>query len=157
MLRHTLSAGLLVLFLTPLSAFAVIPLPLESQASSNLLPSPFPVYTNGSIVINHSVPGFEQKFLPTNNDFKDNPGCYIGCYSHDKENGIYPVGNNIFVNGQIRVSGSYQARICIPTGYENKPISGEATFKTLCATKIPSCKNNQCWGGGDTGGWFGIQ
>jgi hypothetical protein len=129
---------------------------LSSGADQTLLPDNYTVFTNGSVVINHPMPGFVQKTLPTNNDYKKNPGCYIACYSRNKENGIYSVGSNIFVNGQVRVAGSYKNRICVPTGYENKDISKEDAFNVQCA-KISTCTNNQCWAGGDTGGWFGIQ
>lgn len=127
-----------------------------SSPNNTLLPDNFNVYTNGTAVINHPAAGFNQVALPTNNDYKDNPGCYVACYSRDKASGVYTVGNNIYVNGQVRVAGSYKGRICTPTGYETKDISQEDSFHVLCA-KISTCTNNQCWAGGDTGGWFGIQ
>jgi hypothetical protein len=104
---------------------------LESTASKTLLPKSVPVYTSGSVVINHPAPGLQQKALPTNNDFDGNPGCYIACYSHDLINGIYEVGSDIFVNGQVRVPGNYEGRICKPTGYEKGDISKENHFKYL--------------------------
>lgn len=121
-----------------------------------ILPTPFPVYIQDGIVVNHPAPGFSAILLPTNNDFIDVPGCYIACYSHDAINGVYSVGNNIYVNGQIRVSGKYYGRICIPAGYLNRDISKATTFKQLCTNKIKSCGTADCWAGGDTGGWLGI-
>ncbi|KGP62779.1 hypothetical protein EP47_09745 [Legionella norrlandica] len=130
----------------------------ESIQSSNkdLLPSPFPVYViEGHGVINHAYPGAIKVFLPTDNSYKDYPGCYIACYSHNQ--GVYAISSTISVMGQIRVKGQYEARICQPDRYKNKDISTVNRFKQLCAEKIPSCHNNSCWAGGDTGGWFGIQ
>lgn len=130
----------------------------QMQARQELLPSDFQVYTDGKTAINHAAPGFTAVTLPTNNDFAQAPGCYVLCYSHSNTSGaIYPISDDTYAYGQVRVPGSYVGRICKPTGYENVDISGLDTFKALCENKIPSCKNNRCWAGGDTGGWFGIQ
>ncbi len=59
--------------------------------------------------------------------------------------------------GQVRVKGQYVARICQPEGYQGKDISAAPMFKMLCSKSIPSCAAGDCWAGGDTGGWFGIQ
>jgi len=125
--------------------------------NQTLLPSPFPVYINNNMIINHPAPGFSQKQLPTNNDYKGNPGCYIICYSHQSLDAIYPVSDTIYVMGQIRVAGKYMGRVCVPSQFGGKDISAEQSFKDLCSQKIPSCSNNNCWVGGDSGGWFGIQ
>ncbi|STY29263.1 Uncharacterised protein [Legionella wadsworthii] len=131
--------------------------PLKSfDENKTLLPSPYPVYTmenNG--VMNHPFPGGVSSFLPTDNSYTLSPGCYIACYSHHQ--GIYSVAQDIYVMGQIRVPGQYQARICQPSGFKGMDISRMSQFKLLCSEKIDTCKNNQCWAGGDTGGWFGIQ
>ncbi|WP_253664835.1 hypothetical protein [Legionella micdadei] len=132
------------------------PISLEQNANKTLLPSPFPVYVIQNLgVINHPYPGATKVMLPTDNSYTDSPGCYIACYSHQP--GIYAVSPTINVMGQIRVSGSYQARVCQPKGYKDKDISAADKFKRLCSDKIASCKNIECWAGGDTGGWFGIQ
>jgi hypothetical protein len=126
------------------------------NANKDLLPSPYPVYViPNSGVINHPYPGAVKALLPTDNSYTDTPGCYVACYSH--KNGIYNVSPTISVMGQIRVKGQYVARVCQPEGYQEKDISAEPTFKLLCAKKIPACSDEECWGGGDTGGWFGIQ
>lgn len=121
-----------------------------------LLPEAFSVYVNGTTVINHPEPGFTEMFLPTNNLYKGNPGCYIACYSYQKENAVYPVGDKIYVMGQVRVAGKYAGRVCEPTNFAGKDISGNDVFKSICNEKIEVCKNAKCWAGGDTGGWFGI-
>lgn len=122
-----------------------------------ILPTPFPVYIQNGVVVNHPLPGFSAIPLPTNNDFIDMPGCYIACYSHDAINGIYSVSDAIYVNGQVRVSGEYNGRTCVPRGYLNRDISKITFFKQLCVKKIKSCGAGDCWAGGDTGGWLGIQ
>jgi len=124
--------------------------------NETLLPSPFPLYVKGTVAVNHPAPGFVQKSLPTNNDYNLSPGCYITCYSHQPAGSVYAVNKTIFIVGQIRRSGFYNARVCQPSGYQGKNISAAAEFKTLCAQKFTTCGNN-CWAGGDTGGWFGIQ
>lgn len=134
-----------------------IEIPVDNQSSNtNLLPSPFPVYIiEGSGVINHPYPGAKQVMLPTDNSYTESPGCYIACYSHNP--GLYAVSPSIYVLGQIRVKGEYDARVCQPDGYKGQDISAADKFKLLCTEKIPACTNNSCWAGGDTGGWFGIQ
>ncbi|CEK10424.1 hypothetical protein [Legionella hackeliae] len=124
--------------------------------NEQLLPSPFPVYImNNYGVVNHPYPGTTPASLPTDNSYTSAPGCYIACYSHTK--GVYPVSPTIYVLGQVRVKGQYQGRICQPDGFANQDISAMSQFKQLCSEKISSCKNIECWAGGDTGGWFGVQ
>lgn len=91
--------------------------------------------------------------MVSNTDFKGSPGCFIACYSHQKENSAYAIGNQIYVMGQIRVSGNYNdKRICYPTGFENKDISVAPQFIKLCGEKIKACDKGNCWAGGDSGG-----
>lgn len=126
------------------------------NANKYLLPSPFPVYVIENYgVINHPYPGAVKRMLPTDNSYTQAPGCYIACYSHKA--GIYAVSSTIYVMGQVRVGGEYKGRVCQPDGYQNQDISAMSSFKKLCSRKITSCKNIECWAGGDTGGWFGIQ
>jgi hypothetical protein len=147
----------LVLAVIPLSSFAQQPPEsLDKTASKTMLPNDYPVYTNGSVTINNPAPGFDQKMLPTNNDYTANPGCYVACYSRTQESSVYAATRDIFVNGQVRVPGTYEGRICKPTGYEAADLSRESHFADVCA-KISTCKDKKCWAGGDTGGWFGIQ
>ncbi len=121
-----------------------------------LLPESFKVYVNGPMILNHPAPGFSEKLLPTNNDFKDVPGCYVACYSHQKLGAIYEPSYEIYLMGQIRVSGIYNHRICTPRDIIDHDISVLSTYTQLCADKINVCKAGQCWAGGDTGGWFGL-
>jgi len=91
--------------------------------------------------------------LPTVNAYSGRSGCYIACYSRDRQGAVYTVGGGIWVKGLVRVPGKYRGRICHPAGYEDKDISAESTFKQLCGEAIAAC-NDGCWAGGDTGGWF---
>jgi hypothetical protein len=128
----------------------------ENDANSRLLPPKFPVWTGDFGVVNHGGAGGAQKYLPTVNIFKGAPGCYVACYSKKQTGSIYGVGGEIFVHGQVRVSGRYEARICKPQAFESSDISAGKKFKALCNASITTCKDD-CWAGGDTGGWFGIQ
>lgn len=121
-----------------------------------LLPENFDVYVNGETVINHPAAGFSETALPTVNLYKGVPGCYIACYSQQEANSVYPVGKRIYLMGQVRVAGKYAGRICEPTNFAGKDISGSEPFKALCNEKIPACNGAHCWAGGDTGGWFNI-
>ncbi|WP_454782359.1 hypothetical protein [Legionella sp. WA2022007384] len=128
---------------------------MGSDANKSLLPSPYPVYILGNNgVVNQPYPGAERALLPTDNSYTMTPGCYIACYSHKP--GVYPVAADIYVMGQIRIWGEYVAGICQPHGYKGMDISQVSKFKFLCSEKFNACKNNICWAGGDTGGWFGI-
>lgn len=146
-----MTLGLLLIVSTSTFADEVV------NATQTLLPDTYSVYTNGTTAINHPMPGFEEKLLPTNNLYEGSPGCYIACYSHQKENAVYSVGDNIYVLGQVRIAGKYAGRICEPTNFAGKDISADDIFKTICTEKIQQCEGNHCWAGGDTGGWFGIQ
>lgn len=124
--------------------------------NSRLLPAQFPVWTGDFGVVNNGKAGGKKAFLPTVNIFKGTPGCYVACYSRNKQGAVYGVGGGIFVHGQVRVSGSYAARICKPQAFENADISAGKKFKALCNASVATCKDG-CWAGGDTGGWFGLQ
>ncbi len=129
----------------------------DAMRDSTLLPQEFKVYYNEKVIVaNQPFQGSTEKVLPTRNEFQGTPGCYIACYSHEENQSIYPIGNNIFVMGQIRVAGHYTNKICQPTGFEDKDISAEQEFKFKCEKVFPDkCTKSSCWAGGDTGGWFG--
>lgn len=131
--------------------------PTIRRANAAILPSAFPVYVKNDVRVDHPVHGSIMKMLPTRNAYGYSPGCYVTCYSRDKEGSIYSVGHGMYVKGQIRVNGLYIGRICQPQGYFFKDISAAPSFKKLCSKFISACKGGKCWAGGDTGGWFGIQ
>ncbi|WP_414519809.1 hypothetical protein [Nostoc sp. PCC 9305] len=92
--------------------------------------------------------------LPTVSDFKGSPGCYIAAYSRQKIG--HPVGNNVYVVGQVRVRGHYEGKNCEPKGYEGKKIDSLDDFKKFFDQKLPqTCKNKNCWAGKETGGFLG--
>jgi len=119
----------------------------EDYANATLLPSDFTVYTNGRSVLNWPAPGFEARTLPTANSTRSVPGCYVACYKRTADNAVYPMGQ-YYVAGQVRVDGSYQARICRPHGYETADISADAGFTEQCTQNIsPACSDGSCWAG----------
>ena len=139
-------------------AYTVAPVSAVSTPGPNqiLLSEPMIVYTNGTTVLNHPEFGFHEVSLPTVNLYKGAQCCYIACYSRRPEHAVYSVGDDIYVIGQVRIAGKYAARICEPTNFSGKDISAEPIFKTICSDKVSGCEGNQCWAGGDTGGWFGL-
>lgn len=95
--------------------------------------------------------------FPTRNHFTSDPGCYIACYSRSENNAVYSVGSAMYVTGRIRVRGEYIGGICHPQNYRNKDIRSVKKFKSLCNRSFSeSCKQDGCWAGGNTGGWFGL-
>lgn len=145
-----------VFFCLSVSGYALANPVLPLDANSTLLPNPYPVYViENKSVINHSYPGASEVFLPTDNSYTEAPGCYIACYAHN--HGMYAVGQNIYVIGQIRVKGHYVNRLCQPDGFLEQDLSKAHFFQMLCSKKLPACAGENCWAGGDTGGWFGIQ
>ncbi len=129
----------------------------DDLPTQTLLPEDYLVYVHGTTVINHPLLDFSEKILPTINLYKGSPGCYVACYSQHGEQAVYPIDDHIYVLGQVRVAGKYNGRRCDPINFENKEITQDPTFKTLCKDRIPACADGQCWAGGDTGGWFGLQ
>jgi hypothetical protein len=131
---------------------------LEQIASSTVLSSDFTVYTDGHTVINHPAPGFEERRFPTINSFKSAPGCYVACYSRNEAESVYEIDTGIYVMGQLRIPGQYKGRICEPKGLASVDISADDGMREKCTNALTTaCKDNGCWTGGDTGGWFGIQ
>ncbi|MBN4003833.1 NB-ARC domain-containing protein [Nostoc sp. LPT] len=100
--------------------------------------------------------------LPTVNEFVGSPGCYIAAYSHQQQGSAYSVGSNIYVMGQVRVSGSYQQtrdgiNICVPNGYTiDSDISADKALNQKFSKTLPeTCKDDSCWAGGDTADFLG--
>ena len=118
----------------------------------------FTIFEIEGSIINNYVEGANALTLPTAfAPYSGLQGCYVACYSVDDTDAVYPMGPDIFVKGQVRVEGRYEANICRPLGDEEADISAIQKYKDYCAEYIPSCASGNCWGGGDTGGWFGLQ
>ncbi len=122
--------------------------------SGQSLPDQFHVYLQKNQASTAPKYGSEAIIIPTNNDYDHNPGCYIVCYRHQK--GLYsPTMKNIFVVGQVRISGLYNKQgICEPLHQEQLDISQEKQFSSLCSQYFSACKKDSCWAGGDSGGWY---
>jgi hypothetical protein len=145
---------LLVIILLVLTNFNVI----AEETKNPLLKENFQVYVpaDESYVINWPALGTTPRTLPTINQYQEQDGCYVACYSRQSNNSVYTVGDGIYVMGLIRVQGSYSDRNCIPTGFEGQNISVKNYFVNLCETHLPkSCIGAICWAGPDTGG-FGL-
>jgi hypothetical protein len=81
----------------------------------------------------------------------DQKTCVLTCFSHNQDRSYYPVGDDIFVMGFIRVPGTYAHGICQPEGFGAADISGDAGLKHKCTEGLPAaCANDSCWPGGAT-------
>lgn len=134
-----------------------MPIILNDFPTGQIFPEHFPVYIRNSQTTNAPTPGAIEKYLPTNNQYNHNPGCYIACYR--KNSGLYLVEKNIYVVGQIRVKGLYSKKtnLCQPLMQENFDFSHSEKYNNLCNQSFPACDQAQCWAGGDTIGWYQAQ
>jgi len=124
---------------------------------SYLLPEDFTVYVSGNSVVNWPAPGYVAKRLPTFNHYSKADGGYIAIYTHQPNGAVYPVTDDIYVIGQIRVKGNYQGRILVPQGYAmGDNITQDPELVRLAESYFPHF-TGQLWVGGDTGGWLGLQ
>jgi len=123
----------------------------------HLLPEHFTVYVLGGAVVNWPAPGSRTTPLPTRNLYRGPGGGYVACYSQHAKGSAYGVGGKVYVMGQVRLRGDYDGRIFQPEGFRGVDISAAPHFKQVCAKALAACRAGDCWAGGDTGGWFGIQ
>ena len=108
------------------------------------LPEDFRVYVSpDGGVANVPYEGSEERVLATVN-------LYQG------EAGVYSVGGGIYVVGQVRLRGRYVGRVFHPTGFEQRDISAASEIAFVCNQAFGG-GDWECWGGGDTGGWFGLE
>ena len=121
------------------------------------LPEKFAVYYNGNLVINQPSAGFEKRILPTvNYTYNDIDGCYVACYSTNETNAVYETSAGIYVHGMMRLQGYYEGTTCRLTMELADRLDRDPAIKALCVNNIDSCQDG-CWGGGNTGGFIGIQ
>ncbi len=106
---------------------------------NRMLSEDFRVYVGEGSVINHPAPGYEERILPTVNRYQGNDGGYIAIYSRNPSQGVYSVGDDIYVIGQIRLQGKYIGRILHPAGYEEQDISAVEEFKRLADENLSVC------------------
>lgn len=95
----------------------------------------------------------DQKSLPVFKPYTGADGGFVAVYTHDKEQAVYSVGDDIYVAGLVRVQGHYVGRIFYPTGYgPGDDITHDAAILKLCDKYFPQLKGRD-WIGGDTGGF----
>jgi hypothetical protein len=129
---------------------------IAETPNQTILPDDMKVYYNSKQGLTlKSVSGSAEKNIPTSNEFKDMPGCYLACISKTAKHGIFPIGENAYLTGQIRVKGRYMDGYCVPTGYENKDARTSKEFKDKCQEAFPErCGDGSCFVGNNTSAWF---
>lgn len=131
--------------------------PRPGGPNKGMLPEEFKVYYSDKVgVSKKAFKGGSEKIIPVKNDFTEVPGCYISCYSSDPKKGVYSVGDNTYLIGQIRVSGHYYGGNCLPKGFENKDVRKAKEFKEMCEKDFPEkCDKLSCTvGSNNTAQWF---
>ena len=78
---------------------------------------------------------------------------YVAAYSHNPEDALYGVTQDIFVKGFVLMPGEYINGIFSPYDYQ-EPIDNNTGLSRLFSDNIKGCENSQCWGGGDTEGIY---
>lgn len=120
-----------------------------------LLPENFEVYAIGNLVTISPKYAFEAKVLPTFNEYFGVDGGYVAVYTKDAKQGVYSVGDGVYVMGQIRVPGKYEGTTFVPRGLEkSEDITRDPDLLKLCNQYFPEVEG-EMWVGGDTGRWFG--
>ncbi|HRE31803.1 MAG TPA: hypothetical protein PLD88_07515 [Candidatus Berkiella sp.] len=131
--------------------------PRPGGPNKGMLPEEFKVYYSEKAGLSKTAfKGGSEKIIPTKNDFTEVPGCYISCYSKDAAKGIYNVGDNTYLIGQIRVSGHYYGGNCLPKGFESQDIRNAKEFKEMCEKDFPDkCEKESCTVGSNSSAqWF---
>lgn len=131
--------------------------PRPGGPNKGMLPEEFKVYYSEKVGLSKTAfKGGTEKVIPTKNDFTEVPGCYITCYTKDAKKGLYSVGDNHYLIGQIRVSGHYYGGNCLPKGFENKDVRTAKEFKEMCEKDFPEqCEKESCTAGNNhTAQWF---
>src|SRR5208283_3045791 len=77
------------------------------------LPDNYTVLPNQSENTLNNNQNVVRAILPVENSYQKNPGCYIACYSHNPQ-GVYSISPTVFVEGLMRVKGSYEGVTCKP-------------------------------------------
>jgi hypothetical protein len=154
-----LALGLFVLvqssFAEEFSNLKVIrPIVYNNLPGFQRLPEKFTLFLFKDNISTVESPGSMITSLAVNNDKMINPGCYIACYRHDY--GDYTLDQKNYVVGLVRVWGSYNlsTQVCVPHETRNKDISKIKQYTDECTNSFSTCSKEECWAGGDTGGWF---
>lgn len=127
----------------------------EAEDISGYLPESIDVWSDDAFVLTQSVEGFSRRKLPIANYYKGIEKCvYIVVYSRKREGSVYGTWDGPFVMGLIRIKGTWKGKLAEPDGWEGKDFGKTEFFRKLALQYYPSCKNNECWVGGDTGDFF---
>lgn len=141
---------LLTAALLPACVLAVSP-------NKTVLPDDFKVYYSKKLgVANKPFKGGKEFTIPTNNEYKDAPGCYVTCLSNQAKEDAIPVpGTKTYLIGQVRVEGRYRDGLCIPKGYESKDARKSTEIKEKCEQSFPTkCEEKSCAINTNTSMWF---
>lgn len=146
---HQLAGILFSAILFPSVASAVSP-------NKTVLPDEVKVYYSEKVGLSRKAfNGGTEKVVPTNNDYKDSPGCYLFCVSKNAKHSAYPISDKVYTMGQVRVAGHYMNGLCIPKGYGDKDVRKAKEFKELCEKSFPEkCEKESCWADANTSQWF---
>jgi hypothetical protein len=130
----------------------------QEMRNQRLLPEGlFTVYARGHFVSRSPWIGCNVRYLPTFNHYEGPNGGYVAIYTRDPNQGVYSVGEGIYVAGQVRVEGTYNRRIFVPLGFSlADDITQDSKILEICTFYFPDLKGKM-WIGGDTGGWFGLR
>lgn len=121
-----------------------------------MLPDEFKVYHSEKVGLSTKpFKGGQEKIIPTNNEYREQPGCYLACYSKNPKEAAYHVIDDTYMMGQIRVKGRYTNGMCVPTGYESKDARHSKDLMEQCEKAFPDkCTGASCWIETRTGNWF---
>jgi hypothetical protein len=120
-----------------------------------MLPDQFKVYYNDKMGFStKSFKGSQEKIIPTNNEYREQPGCYLACVSKSSKDAAFHVLDNVYMMGQMRVKGRYMNGMCIPAGYESKDARNSKELKDQCQKAFPEkCDKGSCFIETRTGSW----
>lgn len=140
-----------------LLAIPIIPvLALAETPNKEMLPEDMKVYYKENMISRAQFKGGNAKLIPVNNEYKENPGCYLACFSRNKSHhAVYHISDNIYMMGQFRVPGHYTNGFCLPKGYDFKDVRKSNEFKERCEKVFPEkCQKGSCWANANTSYWF---
>ena len=136
---------------------AMLPLCAQAEAPNKMvLPDDFKIYQSEKVGLStKSFKGSTERTVPTDNEYKEAPGCYIACHSKHSKDAAYHIIDNVYMMGQIRVPGQYSDGYCVPKGLEHAKLTSSKDLKEKCTKSFPTqCENDSCWADGQTGNLF---
>lgn len=124
--------------------------------SKTILADDFKVYHSEKVgLATKNFKGATEATVPTDNEYKENPGCYIACYSKSATDAAYKLYDKTYMMGQIRVPGRYTNGFCMPKGFEHKDVRKSKELRESCEKSFPTkCEKESCWADPHTSNWF---